>query len=263
VKRGDDQSEIESISTTITNEMNSVLSDVGVRISDVFGADNIIWVEGPTEEKCFPLILQHVAERPLLGAALLAVEHTGDFETRNPHVAERYFAIYSRLTEGTGLVPPALAFIFDLEGRTPEQLDELRRRGQEKVYFLSRRLYENYLLDPEAIAACMNEIDGFRDVPVTSDEIAQWLEERRWDKTYLSRVVPKHDRTEDLWLREVHGAKLLSDLFATLSEQRVTYQKTTHSVALTRWLIEHKPEIFREIAVMLSGVLDKGVQHQQ
>jgi predicted ATPase len=263
VKRGADQSEIESISTTVTNEMNSVLSDVGVRISDVFGADNIIWVEGPTEEKCFPLILQYVAERPLLGTALLAVEHTGDFETRKAHVAERYFAIYSRLTEGTGLVPPALAFIFDLEGRTPEQLDELRRRGQEKVYFLSRRLYENYLLDPEAIAACINEIDGFRDGPVTSDKIERWLEERRWEKMYLGRTVPENEWGDDLWVREVHGAKLLADLYADLSEQRVTYQKTAHSVALTHWLIEHKPEVFREIADMLSGVLDKGAQNQQ
>jgi hypothetical protein len=256
VKRGTDQSEIEQISTTVANEMNAVLADVGVRISDVFGADNIIWVEGPTEEQCFPLILQFVAKRPLLGTALLAVEHTGDFETRKAQFAERSFAIYSRLSEGTGLVPPALAFIFDREGRTAEQLDEMRRRGQEKVHFLPKRLYENYLLDPEALAACTHEIEGFRETLVTPEEVEQWFEDRRWEKRYFGRDVPRAERNAELWARDVHGAKLLADLYADLSEQRVTYQKTTHSVALTRWLIEQKPEMLREIAEMLAGILD-------
>jgi hypothetical protein len=263
VKRGADQSVVEPISTAAAKEMNSVLSDVGVRISDVFGADNIIWVEGPTEEHCFPLILQYVAQRPLLGTALLAVEHTGDFETRKADVAERYFAIYARLSEGTGLVPPALAFIFDLEGRSPEQLDELRRRGKEKVHFLPRRLYENYLLDADAIAACVSEIDGFREEPVASAEIERWIGRLQWEKKYVGRDIPENERSDDLWVRDVHGARLLADLYADLSDQRVTYQKTTHSVALTRWLIEHKPEMFREIADMLSRILDGQPQDQQ
>jgi ABC-type cobalamin/Fe3+-siderophores transport system ATPase subunit len=263
VKRGVDQSTVESISPAVANQMNAVLSEVGARLSDVFGVDSMIWVEGPTEEQCFPMILHRVAKRPLLGTALLAVEHTGDFETKRAQFAERSFAIYSRLSEGTGLVPPALAFIFDREGRTLEQMDALRRRGKEKVHFLPKRLYENYLLNSEAIAACTSEIKDFRPDPVTADEVEQWIETRRWDKKYFSEAIPKNERNRERWLRDVHGAKLLGDLYSDLSEQRVTYQKTTHSVALTRWLVEHKSEAFREIADLLSEILDKQAPNQQ
>ena len=31
---------------------------VGARLSDVFGMDNIIWVEGETDEECFPMIFR-------------------------------------------------------------------------------------------------------------------------------------------------------------------------------------------------------------
>jgi ABC-type cobalamin/Fe3+-siderophores transport system ATPase subunit len=256
VKRGADQSTVEPVTPAIANQMNAVLADVGARLSDVFGADGIIWVEGPTEEQCFPMILHRVAKRPLLGTALRAVEQTGDFETKKAQFAERSFAIYSRLSEGTGLVPPALAFIFDREGRTADQLDALQRRGKERVQFLPKRLYENYLLQSEAIAACTSVIEGFRPAPITCDEVEQWIEQRRWDKRYFGADIPEDERNPEFWVREIHGAKLLADLYDDLSDQRVTYQKTTHSVALTRWLVEHRPEVFLEIADMLSRILD-------
>jgi predicted ATP-dependent endonuclease of OLD family len=53
-----------------TAEQRSLLAEIGVRLSDVFGADNILWVEGPTEERCLPLILNNLAKKPLRGTQI-------------------------------------------------------------------------------------------------------------------------------------------------------------------------------------------------
>lgn len=256
VKRGPDQSHVQPISTLAEAEMNEVLGEVGARLSDVFGADDILWVEGPTEERCFPVVLEHVAKRPLLGTAVLAVEHTGDFESKRAKFAERSFALYRRLSEGTGLVPPALAFVFDREGRTAEQLEDLRRSGGGKVHFLPRRLYENYLLDVDAIWECVRGIEGFQETPLEVSEIRSWIDTHCWDAKYFDREFPEEDRSPEVWSRDIHGAKFLADLFASLSEQRVVYHKTTHSVILTRFLATHKPEALAELAALLVRILD-------
>src|SRR5439155_11899920 len=118
-------------------------ADVGARLSDVFGADAILWVEGLTEELCFPKI----AQRPLLGTAIVGVMHTADFDPRR---SEATVQLYQRLSGGRGLLPPAVGFIFDREGRSDGEREDLERYGS--VSFLPRRMYENYLLNPTGVA---------------------------------------------------------------------------------------------------------------
>ena len=59
------------------------------------------------------------------------------------------------------------------------------------------------------------------------------------------------------WLKEVHGAKLLEAIFSRLSGKTVEYRKTKHSVAITKWLVENKPEHFDELRLFLHGVLQR------
>src|ERR1700704_2819965 len=72
---------------------------------------------------------------------------------------------------------PNLAF--DEECLTRVQKDDLTRMDPGRVRFLPRRMYENYLLDPAAGAAVMNGIAGFRDQPVSEDEVRQLFEKKR------------------------------------------------------------------------------------
>ncbi len=50
-------------------------------LSDVFGPQRILWVEGPTESICFPLIAS-AFDIDMIGAAILPVVNTGDFNHR-------------------------------------------------------------------------------------------------------------------------------------------------------------------------------------
>ena len=64
-------------------------------------------------------------------------------------------------------------------------------------------------------------------------------------------------RTDPSWLTEVHGARLLEDLFADLSETRVAYDKVTHGVALTRWLCDNAREDLEELADLMVERLER------
>ena len=239
---------IERLDVADARDLRLVLADVGARLSDVFGADNILWVEGRTEELCFPQIVQRLTEHRLLGTGIVGVLHTADFDARR---SEATVELYHRLSAGRGLLPPAVGFIFDLEGRSDQDRTDLERRGN--VFLLPRRMYENYLLYPAAIVAVASSVAGFRDGPLTEVEVRAWLEQNRWNAAYFDRVPA--ERTGVVWLREVRGNRVLGDLFAQLSEQRVQYDKVRHGVALTDWLLEHAPEELREVAEVIVGAL--------
>jgi len=88
-----------------------------------------------------------------MGKVVKAVIATGDFEGQH---AEKFLEIYNRLSGAQSLIPPAVAFLFDDEGRTETEKKILERLGKDLVRFTKRRMYENYLLDTQAIAAVLN-----------------------------------------------------------------------------------------------------------
>jgi len=241
----DGETIIDRLDATEARDLRLVLADVGARLSDVFGADNILWVEGRTEELCFPKIVQRLTERRLLGTAIVGVLHTAEFEGRR---SEATVELYVRLSAGRGLLPPAVGFIFDREGRSDAVRADLARRGN--VLFLARRMYENYLLKPAAIAAVAASIEDFHVPPPTVADVEAWLDDHRWDGRYFDPMPA--EGTAEQWLSNVHGAKLLGDLFSQLSEQRVSYDKVRHGVGLTDWLLEHASEDLREVAQLIT-----------
>jgi AAA15 family ATPase/GTPase len=227
-----------------------ILDEVGASLSDVFGADNILWVEGQTEEKCFPLILEKVAKKPLRGTFIIRVQTTGELEGKN---AKLIFDIYDRLSSGNYLLPPVIKFLLDEEGKTVKQQDELKSRSKNSklIEFLPRRMYENYLLLPEAIAYVINSHDTLRDTPVEEVKVSQWIDRNKQDVKYI-----KSDVAEDKWLDKVDAAKLLKDLFAELSEARVEFKKPLHPYEITKWIIANQPEYLSDLAQFLTDILD-------
>lgn len=251
VRLDEGESHLQKIDPKETKAATAYLSEIGARLSDVFGADNFLWVEGATEEACFPAILEKIAKRPLMGTAIVGVRQVGDFESRD---ARRVLEIYNRLSQSKNLLPPAVGFVFDRECRTVEQMEELSKLGHGKVYFLPRRMYENYLLDVEAIVAVANQISGFRPTPVTPDEVQTLITEKRQNESYFCHR--EHAADPEKWVCCISGARVLKEIFSRLSESRVAFEKTEHSVALTEWMIQNKPHQLDEIASLICGILD-------
>lgn len=252
VRQRDGESTTEILNAEEIEQQRLYLAEIGARPADVFGADDILWVEGETEEECFPRILENVAHRSLMGTVSRGIKHTGDLEGKH---ADLVFEIYDRLSHSKSLLPPAIGFVLDDEGRNPQQKTEIERKSHERAFFIPRRMYENYLLNPEAIAAVANNMKGFREAALSADEVRVMLDTKRSDAKYY-RPLPLSDLADEQWIRTIHGARVLSDIFSELSEVRVAYDKLRHSVAITEWLIEHTPEDLREIADLLERILD-------
>jgi energy-coupling factor transporter ATP-binding protein EcfA2 len=244
------ETSFQSINPTDSKELQFYLAEIGARLSDVFGADNILWVEGQTEEQCFPLILRGIAGRNLMGTAILGIRETGDLERRD---AKRVIELYRRLTSSSTLLPPAVAFVLDKECRTDQQMGELQKMSSGLATFLPRRMYENYLLNPSAIASVVNGIGGFRPQPVSVQEVRELIEAKRQNpRLYCNggTEIPAD------WVNAIDGTRVLREIFQELSEARVAFAKPKHSVAVTEWLIKNEPEQLRGIADMLVALLD-------
>ena len=63
------------------------------------------------------------------GGLRLLPLHTGDFDTKEDR-AKLVFRLYERLSHANALVPPALAFVFDREGRSEQELVDLEKRDR-------------------------------------------------------------------------------------------------------------------------------------
>ena len=159
-------------------------------------------------------------------------------------------------------MPKTIAFILDQECMSVQERKELQWAGRGLVYFLPRRMYENYLLHPEAVAEVMNGIEGFRRQPISGDELREVFARKR------TEVDPRDPTGRQLmyfckgtvevpedWECVIHSADLLKDVFKEVSETRVQYEKTKHSVAITECLIRRKSESLADLGKWLVRLL--------
>ena len=124
-------------------------------------------------------------------------------------------------------------------------MKDLRKRSLNPVEFLSQRMYENYLLHPEAIASVLNELDTNQEKVVESSDVEVILVESK--KAHFPKGIA------DVSL--IDGANVLKDIFPKLSNSRVTFLKTRDSLKLKEWLITNHPESLIEISEILDKIL--------
>src|SRR5262249_41615317 len=153
------------------------------------------------------------------------------------------------------LMPPTVGFLLDRELRSEAQRQDLTRESNGDVAFLERRMYENYLLDADAIAAVLNDADTSDETHVTPSDVDGWLCSHGQSDELLGSNARHHAFPEETWYTEVHGARILATIFQELSACRIAYDKIRHGEALTRWLLEHKPETLRSIADAIKRLL--------
>lgn len=189
--------------------------------------------------------------------AIVAVRHTGDFEKK---YIDTTYALYEKISSSGSksvLIPPAVAFVFDREGKSEKEITDWKR-GREKIHFTEVRLYENYILDEDAIASILNTYSTEYEwgETYTIEEIKKWLDSNKTDNKYWdNKAVNNADAAN--WKDQIHAAKLLEDLFREFTDHKVSYQKTVDSVKLTEYLLENKPEAFDSLKQLLDKFLPK------
>jgi len=234
------------------------LASIGARLSDLYGADSILWVEGETEELTFPDIARKVGGFDVIGVTMLKVNATGDFESPKKIRPKMVFDTYRHLSNAGALLPPAIGFVFDSEDRTEADMVSLSKESGNSVQFLPRLCFENYILHADAIAAVLSESCG---TAIDPTSVASWLRKHGNERIYISPPI-ELDGQEDLlvnseWVTRVHAGRLLKALFSGLTNEVAghpeEYRKTTHSVAITKWLVKTEPEFLLPLANVLGS----------
>jgi hypothetical protein len=239
------------------SDIRRALIEVGARLSDVFGSDAVLWVEGPTEQDCFPKILRKSGISIPLGTSIVAVRSTGEIgSTRSSPRA--MWEIYRRISTANALLPTTIAIILDRESRPQSEMDDLTRESGGLIKFLPRRTYENYLLDAEGITAVLNKLPTFRETGLEIAAVQKWLADRAEQSRYFSPYYNPVPMDDPNWVVNINAPRLLADLFSDLSETREEYRKMEHSIGLTEWLLENRQENFEELTTFLSRVLNAG-----
>lgn len=238
------KSVIETMNEYQVESKQVMLEEVGATLSDVFSADKIIWVEGPTERECFNCIAETVLGGPIPGVSFIALRNTGDLEGKQ---ATATLDLYDALSQGGAILPISVQFSFDREGKKEAQLDDIRRRLKDRVDFLPRRMTENYFLNPSAIAKVLQNLG---EAEATFDKVNE----------VLKRLAPEYCNekwgTEEFF-NSVDGAKLLNDIFNEISDARHEYRKVEHGSKLLRVILSEDPDSVQELIEYVKGLLDK------
>jgi hypothetical protein len=248
VRRGDHGSSLGMLTGDSVADQRAILLELGASLSDVFGADGVAWVEGPTEAECFELILAKYG-LPLRGIVFLPVRATGDFDGG---VAELVCDVYRRLTAIAGLVPTKVTFIFDDEGRTEGKKAEIGTQLDGNAHFLPRRMYENYLLNASAIASYLEAFGIHADAAEINGHMEAVLA-RRTDQRFYPGGYPGDDP-----IACVHAGNVIEDIFSQFGQAKIAYKPHKRAVAihLTKWLLEHQSDQFSSLVEFLCPVLE-------
>lgn len=242
------QSTVQTFEETRVDDLRMMLEEVGSSISDVFSVDRVVYVEGPTEKECFDLIVRREKGGDEVGFAFVALRNTGDFEGRSDTKA--VLGIYDTLSKGGSILPAKVAFSFDREGKDEKQIAELEHRCQGKGHVLPRRMTENYLLSPAAIASVLRDLG---EADVKSEEV----------NALLQKLAPNHMPRNvefeygcEAYFKNIHGADLLKAVFNEVSEARHGYGKVRHGVMILKAVFEMEPNSIDELVEYVIGLVD-------
>jgi hypothetical protein len=249
VRWGDSKSSFEQASSTAGKVATAALAEVGARLSDVFGFDKVLWVEGQSDAQALKLLLEAIG-RPQRRVGILPVRDTGSFQRRR--IAE-IMGIYRTLSMGEALLPPAVLFLFDRDGRSERDIEDAIRESEGKIRFLPRRMFENYLLSPAAVALLFNEVGAEHGIQVSEETVARWIEENG-HRFCDGRQVP--ETLSQPWLERADGARLLELIFEELSGNRLQYRKTSHTPRLAVLLHQVDPQAATVIVDLVADVIE-------
>lgn len=233
-------------------DARSIYRSLGVSMMDVFGADRIFWVEGQTEEICFPLLLNDTED--MSGIIIKAVPATGDF-TAKKRTKKMIIDLYNSVVSSVVPLIEGMVFSFDREDLSDETVNLFQSNFKDKVYLLPRRNIECYLINCHAITTVINSY--IKENLVSEEIVRKWLVENGGKEIYSASKFWRGEITDRDWLKRVDGARLIGDLFAELSENRVEFRKTKHSSEILIEIKNANPKDIRELQRYIRIIINK------
>ena len=227
-----------------------VSSSLGFSMLDVFGHDRIVWVEGPTEEIAFPALLKAAGSWPGAEFGFCAVGSTDGFSAGTPRT-KQVLQIYENAGRRLSPLLKGMAFALDRERMSAHDVKTYQRKYR-KLRFLPKRSLENYLVHPPSITTLISRLDG-RDY---NQELIQ-SSLVKFAPEFSDPRFPFAGELDDAdWVANVDAPRLLSRLFAELTDNRCVYRKTSHSPELMLLRFGTDPGGLQELLVFLKQLVE-------
>lgn len=253
IKRSGFDSTAQRVSTSNVDELRDLSDLLGISVGDIFAADYVLWVEGRTEELCFPFLLNHWNIQLPTGLVISPVAATGDFIGSRRDV-QLLFSVYERLSKVTLPLVKAVAFTFDSEDLSEIDKADLFRRAGGRLLFLPTRHLECYAIFAPAIADLINAHD-LRDEPIDVAAVEAELVRIGGDAKYKASDQWKGNINDPDWTGVVDAARLLADVIQTLTEARVSFEKTRHTLELLQGTLRHDPAKLEPLRAYLGNLM--------
>lgn len=192
----------------------------GTRLSDVFGYDKVLWVEGPSDAAVFTWLTSklRITRRDV---SILPVRSTGDFEGAN---IDESVAIHRTLSHADALIPATVGFLFDRELRADTEIEDAMRRKDAFVRFLGKRMLENYFLGPVVVHGLLLALNPPLAILPTLNEVRSWMEE-------YAKIGDENDPNKPAIC---HGKKMLRAAVSRFSGATHEYNEVIHLPVLAR-----------------------------
>jgi hypothetical protein len=226
------QSKIDSFDGQDVEGLRASLAELGVRLSDVLGYDAVIWVEGQTEARCFPMLRAAADAAVSEGVGFVALANTGDLE--GPH-ARIVLDIYRRVVRQGPFLKPPVAISLDAELRSEDEMNAIIKESGGVVRFLPRRSLENFLISAGGIAAVLSKLV---DSPPSAQTVGDWIDLHHLDEKYY----PRKPHVSEDWRQGINASEFIQDLISDLTHQRYDFRgnKATFSSSVVSWMIANE-----------------------
>jgi hypothetical protein len=211
---------------------------------DVFAADRIIWVEGRSEEICFPYLYDALVGEIPQGTTFAAVASTGDFHSKKAR-SKRVFDIYDTIAKQMGPLVKQVAFSFDRENLTEQKVRDLESKSSGRLLLLPRRCFECYLLDPAAISYLIQM--HMPDLSITPETVALKLKELGALRELGAPSDWNADFTNPKWLANVDGARLLDRVVSDVTATRMRFEKVRDTIILAQHAVKTHSTVLKGI----------------
>lgn len=264
VKREGYESSVRRLKLKKVDEFRELADHLGVSMSDVFAADRVIWVEGPTEELCFPYLYEcHTGNALPRATVFTSVSATGDFMSKERN-KKLIFDIYRRLSTAATPLDVKVAFSFDSEDLSTRAKGDLARESNGLVHFLPRRHIECYLISAPAVLDFILAKDTNRveyQAELTEAEVSTKLIELASDAAFANDQW-NGDLFNDAWTSVVDAAKLIARAVSDLTGTRVEFRKKNDTLALLQFAQKHNPGLIDPLASYVVALVEAmGAQH--
>lgn len=230
VKRSGFESVCKLVSCSDVGELRWLADHLGISIGDIFAAERVLWVEGRTEELCFPYLINRFGLTAPHGLIISPVVATGDF-VGGKRDFELVLSIYNRLTQVSLPLVQSVGFSFDSEDLTEGEKRELEKRSNGRTTFLPRRHLECYLIDPAAIATFIRSRDPLLPA-LTAGDVEAYLTAHGGDAKYRASSSWSGALDDIKWLANVDAAKLIKACVEDITEARLTFSKAGDTLEL-------------------------------